>query len=103
MIKIKIGPDERKLEDASESWINQQINRLRKEQERVCVRVRIKHNSVNVLLASRECAPSGGIPRPPNPKEEKILDLWEKRGLNSPDFHAGQVIAFLKQVRTLLA
>ena len=100
MVKIKIGPNERELEDADESWINREINRLRKGGKPVCVRVRIRTDSLNFTLATPGCGGRRG--RGPEPQEQEIFDLWKKRGLTQPDFTGGQLVAFLKQLRQLL-
>lgn len=85
MITIRIGQETRSDADASESWINEQINRRRADRQNVCVEV---------------CGGVGG--RPPNGKEREVLDLWNRRGLNANDFTGGSLVAFLKQLRSLL-
>ena len=100
MVKIKIGAIEKDLEDAHESWINQAINRLREGGQPVCVRVRIQTDSLDFTLATRGCARARG--RPPVPSEQKIFDLWKKRGLTEPDFTGGNLVAFLRQLSNLL-
>lgn len=100
MIKIKIGPIEKDLEDANESWINQEIGRLRKSGQPVCVRLRIQTDSLDFTLATPGCG--GGRGRRPKPSEQKIFDLWKKRGLTEPDFTGGNLVAFLKQLPDLL-
>lgn len=100
MIKIKIGPIEKDLQDAHESWINQEINRLKKEGQPVCVRVRIQTDSLDFTLTTPGCGGGGG--RRPKPSEQKIFDLWKKRGLTEADFTGGNLVAFLKQLLDLL-
>lgn len=100
MIKIQIGTSERDLNDANESWINQQINRRRKDGQSVCVRLRIRTNSLDFTLATSSCGGGGG--RRPKPSEQKIFDLWKKHGLTEADFTGGNLIAFLKQLRKFL-
>ncbi|MHC4594650.1 MAG: hypothetical protein ACYS19_06860 [Planctomycetota bacterium] len=100
MVKIKIGVIEKDLEDSDESWINQEIHRLRKGGQPVCVRVRIQTDSLDFSLATP--AGGGGRGRQPKPNEQKIFDLWKKRGLTEPDFTGGNLVAFLKQLRNLL-
>jgi hypothetical protein len=98
LIRIRIGDSERTLKDAEESWINQQINRRRQAGGQVCVRVFIESSSVNMVLSTPECGNEGVRGRPPNVKEKSIFDLWDKLGLNKPNFHGGNLIAFLKQI-----
>ena len=100
MIKIKIGNEEQDIEDIDISWINQQINRRRKEGP-VCVRVTIKTDTINMGLSSGDCPKSGGG-RQANPQEKEIFDLWDKHGLNGTDFPGGHLVAFIKQLRKLL-
>ena len=101
MITIKIGSSEQSFESADESWINQQINGRRRDGQSVCVRVVINNGSINMALSTPSCTSGGGGGRPPNAQEQRIFDLWEKQGLNKPDFHGGNLIAFLKQLRRL--
>lgn len=100
---ITIGSAQLPLEQVDESWINQQINRRRADGAIVCVQVNIGEDDVRVLLRTPSCGSSGGGGwRPPNAREQRILELWNERGLNSPDFTGGNVVAFLHQVRRLL-
>ncbi len=101
MVKIKIGSEERNREDADPSWINQQINRRRKDGP-VCVRVTIKHDAIDMILSSGDCPRSGGGGRPPRPQEKDIFDLWDKHRLNEADFPGGHLVAFIKQLLKLL-
>lgn len=101
IIRIKIGESERELAKASESWINQQINRRREDRISVCVRVKIQNSRLNMVLSTPTC-PSGNGGRPPTMYEQEVFDLWEKRGLNSSNFTGGHLVAFLKQLKNLL-
>lgn len=104
MITIRIGDNVRDLEDVrniDESWINQQINRRREDGLSVCVRISIKEGSLNMALSSTGC-PSGGGGRQPNQQEQKVFDLWEKVGMKKADFHGGNLVAFLKQLRGII-
>ena len=74
MIRVRIRDAERELSSVSESWINQQINRRGADGQSVC--------------------------RPPNRYEEQVFNLWKKRGLNQEQFTGGNLIAFLKQLRS---
>lgn len=102
MITIKIGSDEVTLEQADEGWINQQINRRRRESVAVCVQVNIQEPDVRMTLSTPTCSVNGGGGRAPNQRERRIFDLWNERGLNQQDFMSGAVIAFLHQLRRLL-
>jgi hypothetical protein len=97
MSTIQIGSDTQDLCGFSESWIAQQINRRRKEGEPVCVRVHIKTTGVDVAVATGGCPAGGGGGRLPTDREREILDDWNAKGLNSADFHVGNLMSFLKQ------
>jgi hypothetical protein len=102
MHRIRIGTSERPLEEATESWIAQQLNERRKEGQSVCVQVILKTSGIDMVLSTPACGNGSGASRAPNPRESEIFTLWEKRGLRQPDFTAGNVIAFVKQVLRLL-
>lgn len=99
MIIVKIGDTERELDSISESWINQQINRRRADGISVCVRVSIHENQLNMTLSTPNC-PSGSGGRPPTKKEKQVVDIWDQKGLNTEKFTGGNLIAFLKQIKS---
>jgi hypothetical protein len=102
VITIRIGDEVRSFAEASESWINQQVNRRRTEGQNVCVEVSISTSGLNLRLATPGCGSGGGGGRPPTANERAVLDLWSKLGLLSSDFTGGNLVAFLKQLRRLL-
>lgn len=102
MLTIRIGSDTRRLEDADEAWITQQVNNRRREGLPVCVEVTINTGPINVRLTTPACGGGGGGGRPPRPDEATIIDLWNKRGLGTDNFSPGSVVAFLKQVSSLV-
>ncbi|MBW1741562.1 MAG: hypothetical protein JRJ42_10595 [Deltaproteobacteria bacterium] len=99
MVTIRIGISERDLRSARESWINQQINRRREDGQSVCVQVIIREGSINMMLSTPSCPGSGGGDWRPNAQEREIINLWKKLGLDKDDFHGGNLVAFLKQLR----
>lgn len=102
-VTVKIGgSEERLLNDVTESWIIDQINRRRQDRVEVCVVVRIEMAGVNLRLATASCSSAGGGGRPPNNREQEVVNLWNERKLNSADFTAGNVIAFLQQLRRFI-
>jgi hypothetical protein len=101
MIEIQIAGSKKSIDEDYENWINQQINNRRKDGQIICVRVFIKEEHLNLILSSPECPPIRGS-RPLQAKEKAIVDLWNKCKLNTSDFHGGNLIAFLKQVRRYL-
>lgn len=102
MISVRIGNTERKIEDAGETWVNQEINRRQSDGQSVCVRITIKEGDLDMALSTPNCPMGGGgRGRMPNGHEQAVFDLWDKLGLNSGRFSGGQVVAFLKQLRRL--
>lgn len=97
MIEVQIGSEKRGIKDASPSWIREQLDRRRREGDRVCVQVFIDKPSLHMRLTTPDC-PSTGGGRPPTAQEQKIFDLWKKRRLDNPDFTSGNLIAFLRQI-----
>lgn len=102
MINVKVGNDEKSVDDASPGWITQQIERRRRDGISVCVVVSVRTADLNMRLATPECAGNASGGRPPNARERVIWDLWQKHGLNEFGFAPGHVVAFLAQARRLL-
>ncbi|MHC4720133.1 MAG: hypothetical protein ACYSYT_06630 [Planctomycetota bacterium] len=102
MVTIKIGTTERNINEADPGWINQQIVRRRKDKQPVCVRVTIHEDSVNMVLTTPDCSAGGGR-RPPNSKENNIIELWDKHRLNTNDFTGGNLVAFIKKLANVLS
>lgn len=102
MIKVSINNEERYYEGGIESWITQQINRRHDDNQVVCVVVSINQYPVNLLLRTPGCPSSAGgrgSNRQLTEQEEAIFSLWARNGLDTLKFTAGNVIAFLKQLR----
>lgn len=99
MIRVRIGDAERELSTVSEDWLNQQINRRRADGHSVCIRVIILQDQLNMTLSTPSC-PKGVGNRPPNRYEQQVFDLWEKSGLNTEQFTSGNLITFLKQLKS---
>jgi hypothetical protein len=103
MITLRIGTETRALADASESWITDQLNRRRGAGQAVCVEVAINTSGLNLRLATAACGGAGGGGRAPNANEARIFEVWESKGLSSGGFTGGELVAFLKQLRRLIA
>jgi hypothetical protein len=102
VVKIRVGNEERDAADVDEHWLCQQINARRRDGQNVCVRVRIETDKLNMILSTPACAAAGGGGRPPTPREQEVLALWDKLHLNSEEYSCGNVNAFLQQLRRLV-
>jgi hypothetical protein len=102
MIRIRIEEAEMDLDRVDESWINQQINRRLADGLTVCVRVTIKEGDLDMVLSTPTCGASGGGGRPPRPREKKVFDLWNQRGIDDAKFTGGNLVAFLKELKRIL-
>lgn len=98
MIDITIGNETRPVGDASPEWIAMQINSRRHAGQNVCVRVSIDVTDIKAAVATPTCGPMGGGGRKPNAKEACVFALWERHHLNNPNFTAGDVIGFVKEL-----
>jgi hypothetical protein len=101
MISVKVGNDEKPLDDVSPDWIVQQIERRRRDGIAVCVVVSVRTTDLNMHLSTPECAGGAGG-RPPNARERAVLELWQKHGLNEAGFAPAHVVAFLVQLKRVL-
>jgi len=101
MIIVSIGGEQRSLKDATPAWINEQIQRRRADGQLICAKVLIRQGGLNISLATPCCADTQGGGRPPNSNEKELLALWDDRGLNTPHFTGGNMVAFLAQLRHL--
>lgn len=102
MITVRIGQEERGLDAADEQWINQQIVHRRRDGQSDCVTVRIQQGELDLILTTPGCGGSGGGGRPPRTVEREVINLWDKRRLNDAAFTSGDLIAFLKQLKSHL-
>lgn len=102
MISVKVGNDEKPLDDASPDWIVQQIERRRRDGIAVCVVVSIRTADLNMRMSTPECAGGAGGGRPPNARESAVWELWRKHGLNEAGFAPGHVVAFVAQLKHVL-
>jgi hypothetical protein len=98
-IKVQIGTNERDISNMESNWVNEQINRRKKDGVSVCVRVSINQRDINIKLATKACQGGRSVGgRTPNNHEKEIFDLWNKLHLNRESFSGGNLVAFLKQI-----
>lgn len=100
MIFVKIGFEERNLEDADPRWITQAIRGEREAHPRVCVQVRFDLPGVKLVLTTPGCARGGGTPTEQfNTEEQSLIERWKELGLfDDADFPPGNIVAFVQQV-----
>src|SRR5581483_11682777 len=94
---ISIGGSERSIVDASPNWINEQLGHRQESDASTCVRVAIHDSDVNVALATAACGGRLGGGRVPNPKEMRVIDLWNKHHLGDANYPRGQLVAFVQE------
>jgi hypothetical protein len=63
MIKVKIGPVQKELEDVDPNWVHKMIRSLREAGQPVCVIVTIDEPPLNFTLSTKECNRRGSPPR----------------------------------------
>ena len=102
-VTVRIGQETRDFDSASESWINDQVNRRRQDGQSVCVQVTVDGGDLDLLLSTPGCGSGGGGARQATAREMAILDLWSKLHLNQAGFTGGNLNAFLKQLRRMIA
>lgn len=102
MNTIRIGTAERRLVDADTQWIQEQLEARRREGANSCVRITIKVDGADVALETLNCQSRPGARREPNALEMSLFDLWEKHHLREAAFSAGNLVAFVQQVRRLI-
>jgi hypothetical protein len=102
MVTIRIGSETRPVEEADETWINQQVGNRQQEGLPVCVEVRIRTGTLDVILSTPACGSGRGGSRAPRPDEAAIIEAWRRLHLASDEFSRGNVVAFIKQLRELL-
>jgi hypothetical protein len=96
VITISINGQER--DGIDEAWIAQRISGFRRDDQSVCVRVKLKTSDVDIMVTAGVCEGTSGAPRPPRPSESALLKRWTDCGLSRADFELGHLIRCLKQL-----
>lgn len=102
-IKVRISDSEERVwsDDATTSWINEQIRARLDAGVPVCVVVIINGNGVrNLRFSAGECGSTGGGAGTSNfnGDEQRVIDEWKKIGVQEAPINAGKLIAFIQQV-----
>lgn len=101
MSYVQIGSERRSLSDATQQWIAEQVHRRSQAGQGTCVQVSIQESNVNVAFQVGDCGGSSiGSPRVLSAEEQKVVDLWNQRGLDSGRLDLGRLIAFLQQIKS---
>lgn len=96
MIKVTIDHDVKIDSDISSSWITNQVNRKRAAAGSVCASVRIDQDNVHLTLATPGCIGAESTARPLNGEERKLLNNWAKFHLDTDQFAASELAAFVQ-------
>ena len=102
MNRICIGNAERRLEDADSQWIHEQLEARRRDAANTCVRVEIHVDGADAAVETPNYASYRGAAREPNALEKSLFDLWQRNRLRESGFTAGDLVAFVRQVRLLI-
>jgi hypothetical protein len=101
MNRISIGNAERDLDGAPPDWIREHVEDLRRRGEPVCVEITLHSGSVNMILSTPGCGSRPGEGHKANRQEQKILELWKKKGLSEDNFAVKDLIDFVDRVDIL--
>jgi hypothetical protein len=100
MKRIRIGETERDLDGAPPNWIREHVDDLRRQGKPVCVEIKLRFGSVDMILATAACGGGRGT-KEANRQEKKIYDLWIRKGLNEDDFDVRELIEFAERLDIL--
>lgn len=96
MIRVTIDRDAKVDHDISSSWITEQVNRKRATAGFVCASVQIDQEDIHLTLATPGCPGTASTARPPNSKERQLLNNWARLHLDTSEFAASELAAFVQ-------
>lgn len=100
-LTVRINGQQR--EGVDEGWIARTLTGLRRAGEDVCVRVSIDSPDAKVGLTMGACPSGGGVPRPPNAPEARLIEAWrECVGTDNGSVEPGRAIWCIKRVERLV-
>ena len=103
MVTVTVGGSQKSLEEALKGgWISEQFERQGTDRGSICVQVAIKRPNIDLLLSTPSCGGGGGGNRSLTAEENRVVELWRRRGLTDLSTNPGEVQAFLRQLSQLL-
>ena len=100
MTTVTVEGVTRTFDGGAVPWIRDSVRARASRGLLTCVEVSIQSGPVRITLSTPACGGRGGGYEP-NSDEQKIVDLWRKRGLSEFDWDVGQLIAFLNEIKHL--
>jgi hypothetical protein len=102
-VTVQIGDTVLDLSSVMHSWLEDQIGRRKRDNQPICVIVRIQEAGLDIKLATQACGGSGGGGgRAPYPREQDIINLWNEKHLSTGDLSAGHFYSFIQHLRRLV-
>jgi hypothetical protein len=101
-VSVRIGESLRTLNDASDSWVTQQLDGRRADGVQVCACVEIDRSDISLRLTTAACPKYHGAARQLTDREARAVELWCRYGLDKAEPHPHALIAFLQQLRGML-
>lgn len=103
MISLTINGEQYPLQDVTPDWINEQIRHHQASDRPFCVKILIRQNGLDMVLATAGCSASAAVSaRRPSPREQELFDLWKRLDLDDSHFSGGNLVAFLAHLRHAL-
>lgn len=99
MIKVIINEQDRIWDSSQAGWLTGTIKELQKDGVPVCVRVSIQYGDINVGLSAGSCSSSSCAGRPPNSREQELINSWNDMAVDEIPLKSGKIISFLNRVK----
>ena len=96
---MSVGQQKVEFGNLEEKWLHGEVRR-QQPLGPVCVRVEIRQGDVTLIFATRACAGGGGV-RDYNRQEQGVIQRWRELGLDADSWTSGNLLAFLKSLRSL--
>lgn len=99
MVIFQINGEQRSGDDITEQWIIEQFNAATQNGGLPCFRATVQISDCDAILATAACGGGGGG-RILTDRESQLVTLWQRAHLNDASYSAGNVISFLKRLKT---